>query len=138
MMSNLFVIDTNNLISAILLEKSNSSRAIDKAILSGRLVFSNATTDEFIEVLFRKKFDKYFLNDDERWEGIEYILSKSVLFTPKETITACRDPKDNKFLELAVEAGAACIITGDNDLLELHPFRNISIVNAVDFLNMTF
>ena len=51
-----------------------------------------------------------------------------------ETIIECRDPKDNKFLELAVCANATCI-TGDKDLLILHPFRNIPILNAVDFLN---
>jgi len=52
-----------------------------------------------------------------------------------EAITDCRDPEDNKFLELAVSANASCIITGDKDLLILHPFRNIPILNAVDFIN---
>ena len=59
-----------------------------------------------------------------------------------EAITDCRDPKDNKFLELAVSANASCIITGDKDLLILNPclpnrqaFRSIPILNAVDFLN---
>jgi predicted nucleic acid-binding protein len=33
---------------------------------------------------------------------------------------------------------ASCIITGDDDLLVLHPFRGIPIVNASDFLNMRF
>jgi predicted nucleic acid-binding protein len=50
------------------------------------------------------------------------------------SIDACRDPKDNKFLELAVEAGAACIITGDKDLLVLNPFRNIPIFTPAEFL----
>jgi putative PIN family toxin of toxin-antitoxin system len=52
-----------------------------------------------------------------------------------ESVTDCRDPKDNKFLELAISANASCIITGDNDLLVLHPFRGIPILNAVDFIN---
>jgi predicted nucleic acid-binding protein len=51
-------------------------------------------------------------------------------------INVCRDPKDNKFLELAVEAGAACIITGDKDLLVLNPFENILILTASDFLKV--
>jgi putative PIN family toxin of toxin-antitoxin system len=50
------------------------------------------------------------------------------------SINLCRDPKDNKFLELAIEAGAACTITGDKDLLVLHPFENIPILSAADFL----
>jgi putative PIN family toxin of toxin-antitoxin system len=50
------------------------------------------------------------------------------------TVTICRDPKDNKFLELALEVNAACIVTGDKDLLVLNPFENIPIVTPADFL----
>jgi len=42
-------------------------------------------------------------------------------------INACRDIKDNKFLELAVSGNASAIITGDNDLLTLNPFQKITI-----------
>jgi len=52
-----------------------------------------------------------------------------------EKINDCRDPKDNKFLDLAISANASCIITGDKDLLMLNPFRGIPIINAVDFIN---
>jgi len=52
-----------------------------------------------------------------------------------ETITECRDPKDNKFLELAVCGGADCLISGDGDLLALHPFRGIRILPPQAFLN---
>ena len=49
-------------------------------------------------------------------------------------INVCRDPKDNKFLELAITANASCIITGDLNLLVLHPFNNILILSTADFL----
>ncbi|MEJ7684799.1 MAG: putative toxin-antitoxin system toxin component, PIN family [Segetibacter sp.] len=84
------------------------------------------------EVLFRPKFDKYFLNDEERWVIINKLEINAKLFAPDISITDCRDPKDNKFLELAISANASCIITGDKDLLVLHPFRGIPILNAVD------
>nr|WP_232285716.1 putative toxin-antitoxin system toxin component, PIN family [Crocosphaera chwakensis] len=48
----------------------------------------------------------------------------------------CRDPKDNKFLEVAVNGNATHIITGDKDLLELHPFRGISILKPKQFLQI--
>jgi len=51
-------------------------------------------------------------------------------------INACRDPKDNKFLELAVAAGASCIVSGDQDLLTLHLFDNIPILSPADFLKL--
>ena len=53
-----------------------------------------------------------------------------------ERIAECRDPKDDKFLELAVYGSASCLITGDEDLLVLHPFRGIPILSAAQFLEM--
>jgi uncharacterized protein len=50
------------------------------------------------------------------------------------TVSASRDISDNMFLELALSCHAACIISGDKHLLELHPFQNIPILNASDFL----
>jgi len=69
-------------------------------------------------------------------ELLNEIKNSVKQFSPVETITVCRDPKDNKFLELAVAAGVSCLISGDKDILELHPFRGIAIVNAVEFLSM--
>lgn len=133
-MNKLFVFDTNSLVSASLIEGAMTARALDKAIMSGGLAFSNATMDEFVEVLFRKKFDKYFLNNEEKWSIIQRISSSATFFSPAKSLTACRDPKDDKFLDLAVEANASCIISGDKDLLVLHPFRGIPILTATDFL----
>jgi len=134
-MNKLFVFDTNSLISASLIEGTTTATAMDRAVILGKLAFSNGTMDELVEVLFRKKFDKYFLNDEEKWSAIQRISLNAVFFSPAESITACRDPKDNKFLELAVAANASCIITGDKDLLALNPFRGIPILNTVDFMN---
>lgn len=135
-MSSFFVFDTNSIVSAALIPKSTSRKALDKAILLGELVASSKTIEELIEVLFRQKFDKYFFNENERWLIINKIELNTKIVTPIITINDCRDPKDNKFLELAVEAKASCIITGDDDLLVLNPFREIPIMNASDFLNI--
>jgi predicted nucleic acid-binding protein len=51
-----------------------------------------------------------------------------------EVVSECRDPKDNKFLELALSGKALCIISGDDDLLVLHPFRGIPVVSPQTFL----
>lgn len=136
--TNFFVFDTNSLISAALIKSSVNAQALDAALNIGRLVTSEPALQEFKEVIFRKKFDKYFSNDEERLEAINKIELNSVFFSPHEIILECRDPKDNKFLELAVAADAYCIITGDDDLLILNPFRNIPILNAADFLNIFF
>lgn len=136
--TDLFVFDTNSLLSAALIASSVNANALDIAINMGRIVVSEPVLKEFKEVIFRKKFDKYFLNIKEKLEAIEKIEHNSIFFSPVKTISICRDPKDNKFLELAIAADASCIITGDKDLLILNPFRNIPILNATAFLNTFF
>ncbi len=128
-----FVVDTNNLISAFLFEYSNPKLAYDKVTHIGKISESIKTLDEFCDVFVRSKFDKY-ISFDKRLKVINELSEIVVLHKITETITDCRDPKDNKFLELAVCANASCIITGDKDLLILHPFRGIPILNASGFL----
>lgn len=130
-----FIFDTNTLVSASLLIGSVNRKAIRKAVLLGELAFSTKTLDEFKEVIFRKKFDKYFISNEERLELLNEVENSIKQFFPAEIIPACRDPKDNNFLELAIAVNASCIITGDKDLLVLNPFRGIPILNAADFLN---
>ena len=134
-MNNFFVIDTNNLISAALIPTSTSRKALEKAITLGKIATAPNTLDELLDVIFRKKLDKYFVDNNERLVIVNILEANSVLFSPEISIDDCRDKKDNKFLELAITVKASCIITGDTDLLVLHPFRNIPILNAVDFIN---
>ena len=64
------------------------------------------------------------------------ILFKATLVTiEKDWPIQCRDSTDIKFLALALEAKAACLISGDHDLNELHPFHSIPILSASAFLN---
>ncbi len=129
-----FVFDTNCLLSASILPNSLLRYAFNKAVRSGTIASSQEVLEEYIQVLFRRKFDKYFISNEERLFIINLIGTKLRVFSPTEIINDCRVSKDNKFLELAVAANASCIITGDKDLLELHPFRGIPILNAADFL----
>ena len=132
MKNNVFVIDNNTLISSSLFANSTPRKAVRKANEIGKISASNVTYREFFEVFLRPKFDKYV--SIETRLGILIDFKQLALFAEiVESITDSRDPKDNKFLELTVSASASCIITGDKDLLVLHPFRTIPILNAVDF-----
>lgn len=51
-----------------------------------------------------------------------------------ERIAACRDPRDDQFLEVAVNGRADWIVTGDSDLLSLDPFRDIRTVTPAQML----
>ena len=134
MRNNFFVIDTNTLVSAFIFRYSTPRKAFEKAIREGNVFATDKTYNELTEVLLRPKFDKY-ISSEEKLLALKEFKELAIFAEIAETITDCRDPKDNKFLELAVAANASCIITGDKDLLELHPFREIAILTAADFLN---
>ena len=128
-----FVFDTNVVVSALLLADSIPRHAFDKALNHGTILISVPVILELAEVLSRKRFDKYLL-EDERMRFLIGLLKEAELVDATETITLCRDPKDNKFLDLAVDGNADYIVSGDIDLLVLHPFRDIQIVSPKEFL----
>ena len=127
------VFDTNVVISAMLLPLSVPRRALDRAVQGGRPLISAATTTELDEVIHLPKFDKY-LSEEERIEFLTALVHEAELVNVVERVTHCRDPRDNKFLELAVSGRATHIVTGDSDLLVLHPFRGIIVVSPSAFL----
>lgn len=57
-----------------------------------------------------------------------------MLFAPTRRITACRDSNDNMVLEAAVAGSADVIVSGDEDLLVLHPFEGIDIIGPAAFI----
>jgi uncharacterized protein len=128
-----FVVDTNLIVSTMLFSQSLPAQALAHILKIGKLLQSNETASELTTVVGRSKFNKYvplekrlfFLND---------LLAHAQFVVVTSEITVCRDPKDNKFLDLAVDGLATCIVSGDQDLLVLHPFEKISILTASDFL----
>ncbi len=128
-----FVVDTNVFVSAIALPRSLPRRAVDKALAHGLLLFSEATMTELAEVLFRSKFDQYS-SIEARSLFLVQLKRASESVRILQSVRECRDPKDDKFLEVALNGGADVIITGDADLLALHPWRNTSIVSPTDYL----
>lgn len=132
-MTNFYVFDTNIIVSALLLKNSTSRQALDKANDTGQLLLSVEAISELNEVLKRNKFNKY-VTESERMTFLAALVRKARLLEPREIIVVCRDPKDNKFLELAIAGNAKYIVTGDQDLLVLHPFRTIAVVKPHVFL----
>ena len=131
-----FVFDTNVVISALLLKQSVARRAFDKAIQEGQLLISRATVEELNNVLQRKGFEKY-IAEEERVEFITAFVREGALVEVPHQVKECRDPKDNKFLDLALSGNAICIVSGDKDLLVLHPFRGIPILTPQQFLDFS-
>jgi hypothetical protein len=129
-----FVFDTNVLVSALLLPDSKPRQALDRALQNGKLLLSFAVLAELYEVLNRKKFRRYVDEEDVR-TFVAVLTREAEWVDVNVRITACRDSKDDKFLELAVSGRGTHIVTGDSDLLALNPFQGIRIVPPQEFLN---
>ena len=129
------VLDTNVVISAMLLPLSVPRRALDRAMREGRVLISAATITEMDDVIHRPKFDKY-LTEEERIEFLTTLVNETDFVDIVETVSDCRDPRDDKFLELAVSGRATHIVSGDSDLLVLHPFRGIVVLSPSEFLTL--
>ena len=128
------VIDTNVFISALLIKKSLPFQVVNIAFNQGIILSSDDTFTEIKQVLSRRKFKKY-LTSSERNIFLFKLANESESVDIKEEIRACRDAKDDKFLELAVNGSADLIVTGDADLLALNPFREIEIITPSFFIN---
>ena len=94
---------------------------------------SEDTIAELNEVFRRPRFDKY-VTEALRLEFLAALVRETEVIEVVDSVTQCRDPRDNKSLELALSGKASHIVTGDSDLLVLHPFRDIAIVSPQSFL----
>lgn len=128
-----FVLDTNLVISAALIELSLARSAFDLALAKGEILLSAPVQVELSEVFLRSKFDRY-VSPLRRLEFLANLIAIATAVQVTESLRICRDPKDDKFLDLAVSGQADCIISGDKDLLVLHPFQAISILSPSDFI----
>lgn len=127
------VADTNVLVSRLILPESLPAQVLRQVELNSLLLFSESTMYELADVLSRQKFDRYVSHEDRR--GFVERLGKIVEFVPIiQFVRECRDPKDHKFLEVALNGSADLIITGDADLLALHPWRGMTILSPDEYL----
>lgn len=126
------VVDTNVFISAALKDKSLPALAVRLVTQRGTFLKSAVTEQQLVEVIARPYLAK--LIAPETRDGLLDLLAKAELVTITERIAACRDATDDKFLDVAVNGRADLILTGDKDLLVLHPFRDISIVEPAIFI----
>ena len=115
---------------------TENQEALRRALRRGHVRLSSSTLEELAEVLQREKFERY-VTAAEREEFLAAFVERALFIEPTEEVRACRDAKDDKFLELVVSGRAAYIISGDADLLALHPFRAITIMTAAEFLQAT-
>ena len=74
------------------------------------------------------------VDQDRRREALELLSAAALWVEPTVAVQDCRDSKDNRYLELALAAGATAIVSGDHDLLAMHPWRGIQVLGLPAFL----
>ena len=126
------ILDTNLWISFLI---TKNFTQIDKLIESKEitLMFSDELIAEFIDVVNRPKFKKYFSIKDIE-EILNYFDQYGKLIKVTSDIQLCRDKKDNFLLNLSVDSKADYLITGDNDLLVLDKIERTQIMNFTGFI----
>ncbi len=132
MRSKKIILDTNLWISFLISKKFNSiDNLIDNKKIT--LIFSDELISEFVEVVNRPKFEKYFSKNDIE-KILDYFDQYGKLIKVKSDIKICRDEKDNFLLNLSIDSKADYLITGDNDLLVLEKIERTKIMNFTDFI----
>lgn len=128
------VLDTNVLLSAILKTASTPGAAVRLVTAKHIMLTSSETQQELRRVLAKPYFQS--VTTDSIKHNVEAMLAESERVIISQTVTACRDPMDNKFLELAVNGKAGLIVSGDKDLLSMISYEGTRIITAAEFLNI--
>ena len=127
------VVDTNVFVSGLLRKSSVPGQAASKARHNAILLVSQDTMRELADVLAKAKFDRY-VTVEQRVQFVRLIARIAEFVPVIQRVRECRDPKDDKFLEIALNGRADAIVTGDADLLGMNPWREIDVVTPSDYL----
>jgi uncharacterized protein len=129
------VIDTNVLIAGMLKGSTTTRQIINHLSQSKfKLIISPESLEELIEVMNRPKFHP-IISRETAAMTMEIIKTQAIFIKPLKKLHIVKeDPDDNMFLELALEAAADCLVSGDDHLLSLKSFRGIPIIKPKEFL----
>ncbi|MFQ4140726.1 putative toxin-antitoxin system toxin component, PIN family [Chlorogloeopsis sp. ULAP02] len=91
--------------SAALSPHGTARKVLDKAYKQFKIAQSDETYQELKTRIYKSKFDKY-ISDTDRQSFLDVVKKYSQFIEIKSQINTCRDPDDNKFLELAKDSNA--------------------------------
>jgi putative PIN family toxin of toxin-antitoxin system len=126
------VFDTSSLVPACLYPEREPAQILRRALLQHDVFTSVDACNELATVLARDKFDAWRPRE-QRLLWVRLFRAAVMLVETRIPVAECRDPKDNKFLELALSAAADVLVSSDIHLLEMHPFRGVQILSLADF-----
>lgn len=126
------VIDTNVIISAGLLPQSKTAQVLALAVEHFVIAQNQLTWHELETRITRPQFDRYF-SDTGRLEHLINIAQSCQFLAVAAAVSVSRDPTDDKFIALAMDAGASLLISGDPDLTAVRWHQGIEILSPTLF-----
>ena len=126
------VIDTNVLISAGLLPESKTAQVLALAVEHFVIAQNKDTWHELETRIARPKFDRYF-GESGRLRHLVAIAQLIQHFEMSTQVSVSRDKTDDKFIALAIDSGAALIVSGDPDLKDVKAYKGIEILSPAQF-----
>jgi uncharacterized protein len=127
------VVDTNILVSFAIRPNRDFEKIFDYLAAHGITLVSEETIAELFAVLSREAFRAY-IPQDLAIDYVEWYSGISELVAVTEEVAACRDPRDDKFLSLAVAGRDDCIVSGDGDLLDMVAYQGIPVYRPAEFI----
>lgn len=125
------VVDTNVVLSAALTPGGVAAILLDRLLVESRLVYSDATFEEIETRIWKPKFDRH-LSVDIRRRLLHDLKGGAVWVKPAHDLVGrswSRDADDDTFIRAALAADARRLISGDDDLLRLHPLDALWILS---------
>ena len=128
------VLDTNIWVSGLHFARQSSTptRAIEKAISEDTIATCSDMEDEVHRILTTK----FCWELNRARDALAAVLARSIRVHLKGGVKACRDPKDDMFLECALLASADLLIAGDKDLLVLGKYKGTHILTPAEYVNL--
>ncbi len=129
----MIVLDAPTLCVALLGHDITAERALWAVLAEGPLPLSPPLEAE-LSTLLARPFIARYLDSGLIADALGGLFARSAQFDPRLPETDCRNPRNNRVLELAQASGAEAIISLNEELLSLQTWRGTRILRPARFL----
>jgi len=130
------VIDTQIFLRAVINQRSLPAKIVYDYEDDYIFIVSEATLAEIEDIISRPKVRKKFEFPENQISELLIRLARGERTIVHDIPAISRDSKDDMILACALSGNAHYIVSEDQDLLVLNTYKEIKIINALDFLRV--